>query len=107
MENEPLIQQLADCFAALGSESRLQIVRLLLTVYPGGMIVGQINEKLGIANSTLSHHLEKLKHENLVVVEREGTALRYKANADTLKKLLDFFMSECCTVTQSSEKPCC
>lgn len=112
MEGEVVIQLIADRFAALGSEPRLRIVRLLLSAYPGGMIVGEINEELAIANSTLSHHLEKLKNEDLVTVEREGTALRYRANAETLQELLSFLMSECCTRNQvvplpSSSKPCC
>ena len=51
----------ADMFAALGAESRLRILRLLLSAHPDGMVVGEIQHELGIAASTLSHHLEKLK----------------------------------------------
>ena len=105
------VQKFADCFAAMGSEPRLRILRLLLTCYPSGMIVGEIQQELGIANSTLSHHLEKLKHEDLVVPTREGTAWRYTANAATLKDLLNFFLAECCTrnrvIEPPSETPCC
>ena len=105
------VQKFADCFAAMGSESRLRILRLLLTCYPSGMIVGEIQSELGIPNSTLSHHLEKLKHEQLVVCRREGTAWRYLANAPTLKDLLNFFLAECCTrnrvIEPPSEPPCC
>lgn len=106
-----MVQKYADCFAAMGSEARLRILRLLLSAYPGGMIVGEIQQELGIANSTLSHHLEKLKHEQLVVCRREGTAWRYLANAPTLKDLLNFFLAECCTrnrvVEPPSQTPCC
>lgn len=109
--DQDAVQRYADCFAAMGSESRLRILRLLLTCYPSGMIVGEIQQELGIANSTLSHHLEKLKHENLVVPTREGTAWRYVANAATLKDLLNFFLAECCTrnrvLETPSEPPCC
>jgi len=108
---EITVQKFADCFAAMGSESRLRILRLLLTCYPSGMIVGEIQTELGIANSTLSHHLEKLKNEDLVVAVREGTAWRYTANAATLKDLLNFFLAECCTrnrvVEPPSESTCC
>ena len=99
------MQRYADCFAAMGSESRLRILRLLLTCYPGGLIVGEIQHQLGIAGSTLSHHLEKLKHENLVVCVREGTAWRYSANAPTLKELLNFFLAECCTRDPARQPP--
>jgi ArsR family transcriptional regulator, arsenate/arsenite/antimonite-responsive transcriptional repressor len=87
----------ADMFAALGSEPRLRIVRLLLAAYPEGLIVGDIQAELGIANSTLSHHLEKLKHEGLVGVRRDSNRLWYCAKEDVLEELLAFLFAECCT----------
>jgi ArsR family transcriptional regulator, arsenate/arsenite/antimonite-responsive transcriptional repressor len=87
----------ADMFAALGSESRLRIVRLLLSAYPEGLVVGDIQAELGIANSTLSHHLEKLKNEGLVEVRRDGNRLWYCAKEKVLEDLLSFLFAECCT----------
>jgi DNA-binding transcriptional ArsR family regulator len=83
--------------SAMGTEPRLRIVRLLLSAYPEGLVVGAIGDELEIPNSTLSHHLEKLKNENLVKVRREGTFLWYSANADALQELLGFLYAECCT----------
>jgi len=87
----------ADMFAALGTESRLRILRQLLSAHPEGMVVNEIAQELDLAPSTLSHHLEKLKNEGLVNVEREGTYLRYTANTSTLQELLGFLVTECCT----------
>jgi ArsR family transcriptional regulator, arsenate/arsenite/antimonite-responsive transcriptional repressor len=87
----------ADMFAALGAEPRLRIVRLLLSAHPEGMVVGEIQAELGIAASTLSHHLEKLKNEDLIAVRRESTFLRYTANTRALEELLGFLYAECCT----------
>jgi len=87
----------ADMFAALGSEPRLRIVRLLLSAYPEGLIVGDIQAELGIANSTLSHHLEKLKNEGLVAVRRDSNRLWYCAQESVLEELLSFLFAECCT----------
>ena len=87
----------ADMFAAIGTEPRLRIVRLLLSAHPEGMVVGDIQSELGIPSSTLSHHLEKLKNEELVSVRREGTYLWYSANTDALQQLLAFLYAECCT----------
>jgi len=87
----------ADMFAALGAEPRLRILRLLLAAHPEGMVVGEIQDELGIAASTLSHHLEKLKNEDLIVVRRESTFLRYTANTAVLEELLGFLYAECCT----------
>ena len=87
----------ADMFAALGTESRLQILRLLLTAHPEGLVVGDIQSELGIPASTLSHHLERLKGEGLATVRREGTFLRYSANTAALEELLGFLFAECCS----------
>ena len=87
----------ADMFAALGTECRLQILRLLLSAHPAGLVVGDIQAELGIPASTLSHHLERLKVEGLAVVRREGTFLRYSANTAVLEELLGFLFAECCS----------
>lgn len=87
----------ADMFAAMGTESRLRIIRLLLSAHPDGMVVGEIQAELGISASNLSHHLDKLRNEGLVEASREGTFLRCSANTDTLRELLDFLYAECCT----------
>lgn len=87
----------ADMFAALGAEPRLRIVRLLLSAHPQGMVAGEIQSELEIAASTLSHHLDKLKGEGLVTVTRESTFLRYRADTEALRQLLQFLYAECCT----------
>ncbi|MBC8165408.1 MAG: winged helix-turn-helix transcriptional regulator, partial [Bryobacteraceae bacterium] len=74
-QSEEDIIRYADMFSAMGTEARLRIVRLLLSAHPDGMVVGDIGAELGVAPSTLSHHLEKLKNEDLVRVRREGTYL--------------------------------
>lgn len=91
------IAKYADMFSALGTEPRLRIVRLLLSAHPDGLVVNEIQEELGIPSSTLSHHLDKLKNEGLVEVQRESTFLRYRANASALQGLLSFLYAECCT----------
>ena len=87
----------ADMFSAVGNEARLRIMRLLLTAHPEGLVVSEIQDELGIPNSTLSHHLDKLRTEELVNVSREGTFLRYTANTEALQELLQFLYAECCT----------
>ena len=91
------IARYADMFSAMGTEARLRILRLLLTAHPEGLVVGEIQDELDIPNSTLSHHLDKLRNEHLVRVEREGTFLRYTANTEALQELLQFLYAECCT----------
>ena len=95
--NDDQVARYADMFSALGTEPRLRILQLLLSAHPEGLVVNEIQEELGIPNSTLSHHLDKLKNEELVAVQRESTFLRYTANTEILQELLRFLYSECCT----------
>ena len=96
-QTEARITRYADMFAAMGTEARLRIMRLLLSAHPQGMIVGDIQAELGIPNSTLSHHLEKLRSEGLVKVRRNGSFLWYSADTEALQEILTFLYSECCT----------
>jgi len=91
------IANYADMLAAMGSEARLRVMQLLLSAHPDGMVVGDIGTELEVPPSTLSHHLDKLRNEGLVRVQREGTFLRYTANTKALERLLGFLYAECCT----------
>ncbi|MDQ6701245.1 MAG: metalloregulator ArsR/SmtB family transcription factor [Acidobacteriota bacterium] len=100
MRNKKAAEQVAryaDMFSAMGTEPRLRIMQLLLSAHPEGLVVGDVQAELGIPNSTLSHHLEKLKNEDLVTVRRDGTFLWYTAHTDVLQELLGFLYAECCT----------
>ncbi len=103
MKDDKEIPRYADMLSAMGTEPRLRIMRLLLAAHPGGMVVGEIGEELEIPNSTLSHHLDKLRNEDLVTVRREGTFLRYAANTEALQQLLGFLYAECCTRNRAVE----
>ena len=102
-QNLEQIIRYADMFSAMGTESRLRIMQLLLSAYPDGLVVGEIGNELEIPSSTLSHHLEKLKNEDLVKVRREGTFLWYSANTEVLQELLGFLYAECCTRNEANE----
>ena len=95
--NAEQVTRYADMFAAMGTEPRLRIMQFLLTAHPQGLVAGDIQDELGIPASTLSHHLDKLKNEELVKVRREGTFLWYTANTGALQQLLNFLYAECCT----------
>ena len=102
-QNEPDVARYADMFSAMGTEPRLRIMRLLLSAHPHGMVAGDLGAELDIPASTLSHHLEKLRNEDLVSVRREGTFLWYSAKAEALQELLGFLYAECCTRSKAVE----
>src|ERR1043166_9330659 len=91
------ITRFADMLTAMGTESRLRITQLLLKAHPDELVAGEIQAELGVSASNLSHHLEKLRHEGVINVKREGSFLRYTANTESLQDLLAFLFSECCT----------
>jgi ArsR family transcriptional regulator len=95
--NNERVARYADMFSAMGTEPRLRIMQLLLSAHPEGLVVSEIQDELDIPGSTLSHHLDKLKNEDLVQVERRGTFLRYTANTEALREILQFLYAECCT----------
>lgn len=97
MKESPEVARYADMLAALGTEARLRIVRLLLAAHPDGMPAGEIQAELEIPASTLSHHLEKLRGEGLVTVRRDRQFLWYAANTEVLQELLGFLYAECCS----------
>src|SRR6202171_5375372 len=96
-KNAEQVAKYADMFTAMGTEPRLRIMQLLLSAHPDGLVVGEIQSELGIPSSTLSHHLEKLKNEDLVKVRRDSTFLWYTATTEALEELLGFLYAECCT----------
>ena len=102
LRKRPLIDfaRFADMLSAISAEPRLRIMHMLLAAHPKGMVVGKIQAELGITPSTLSHHLDKLRHEGLVSVKRDSKYLWYSANTAGLEELLGFLFSECCSRNQ-------
>lgn len=83
--------------AALGHEARLSIFRLLVKAGPEGLRVGDIGGHLGLAPSTLAHHLAVLVDAGLVAQERHGREVFNRVDYDAMRNLLAFLSSECCS----------
>ncbi len=88
-------------FLALGQESRLNIFRLIVQRGELGLTPGDIIERLGIPNATLSFHLKELVQANLLLVERQSRNLIYRPNAALVQELSTFLLDNCC-----GGKPC-
>ena len=97
MKSTPDVARLAAQLAAMGTEPRLRIMRLLLAAHPAGLVAGDIAGELGIPGPTLSHHLDKLKQSGLVRARRERQFLWYTAETGVLRQIVDFLYEECCT----------
>ena len=102
-----LLEQNSDCFKALGHPVRLAILRLIVQGHEAGTPAGEIQAAIGIPASTLSHHLACLAESGLVLVEREGTTLRYRAHFDALHRLTDYLWADCCKGGRASAEDCC
>lgn len=90
------IEEAAQGFSAVGSEQRLSVLLTLIRATPEGLAIGQIQERLKIPASTLTHHLRFLAVAKLVVQEKRGREVITRANYDRLKSLADYLLEECC-----------
>ena len=86
----------AFAFAALGQETRLDLLRALLAAGPSGLAAGDIAARLGVPPSTLSFHLRALDQAGLVAATRQGRSLIYAAQMDRLRALVAFLAAACC-----------
>ncbi|KMK66169.1 helix-turn-helix transcriptional regulator [Puniceibacterium sp. IMCC21224] len=86
----------AQSLAALGHDTRLAIFRLLVRAGHGGLNVGEIGQHLGMAASTLAHHLGALVDADLVIQERQGRQIINRVNFDAMQQTVSFLTSECC-----------
>lgn len=89
-------EEAAQGFAAMGSEARLQVLRCLIRAGQDGLSVGEIQDRTGIAPSTLAHHLKFLAGAGVVAQERQGRSVLNRADFTRLEALAGFILSECC-----------
>jgi DNA-binding transcriptional ArsR family regulator len=87
----------AKCLAELGSPTRLAVFRLLVKAGPDGMAVGDLQRRLKIPASTLSHHIARLAWAGLVDQRRDGRRLVCSVRGGVMDALVTFLSAECCT----------
>jgi len=97
------IDLIAARLEALGNPTRLRVYRLLVRAGDGGLSMGQIQERLGIPGSTLSHHCRALATVGLILQERLGTSIRCRTNYPVMKGLIDDLTAECCAESAAPE----
>jgi DNA-binding transcriptional ArsR family regulator len=93
---DPSLEQHALRLKALGHVSRLAILRVLVQGAAQGTSVGDIQARLEIPPSTLSHHLSELTQAGLLKSTRIGTTILYAARYETLRTLTDYLWQDCC-----------
>lgn len=81
---------------SLGSPVRLKLYRALVRAGEEGLPVGALQAKLGIAASTLSHHVRHLKDAGLISQERQATTLICRASYPAMNALVGYLVDECC-----------
>jgi len=91
-----VLEEAAQGFAALGSEARLQVVLTLVKAGPEGLGVGDIQDRTGMAASTLAHHLRFLASAGLVTQEKNGRHVINRADYQQLTALAGYILRECC-----------
>lgn len=97
------VERAAEQLGALGHPARLAILRYVVQGDPEGTPAGEIQAKLEIPASTLSHHLDRLASAGLLQSRREGTFIYYRADYEALRALTDYLWEDCC----KRGKGCC
>ena len=87
----------AQGFSAMGSESRLEVLQVLVRAGNAGLTVGDIQQRTGIPASTLAHHLKFLSAANLILQDKQGRSIINRANFDLLQSLAEYILQECCS----------
>jgi ArsR family transcriptional regulator len=90
------IKDATTAFAALGQDTRLQVLRLLIGAGPQGMAAGEVGARLDVLANTLSANLAVLQRAGLIRSERQGRSIRYFADFDGIGGLISFLMEDCC-----------
>ena len=104
LTEEMALEVAASKFAALGSEQRLNVLRVLVRSGPEGLSIGELGQRAGVTGSTLTHHLRILTHAGLVHQAREGRSIICAAAAyDEVRALSDFLLTQCCADCGNTE----
>jgi len=93
--------------AALGNPIRLAVVRMVVQGDPEGTVVGDLQNKLDIPWSTLSHHLDKLASAGLLRTRPDGKFIYYRADYAALRSLTDYLWEDCCKGGKKGAPGCC
>ncbi|MDJ0388085.1 metalloregulator ArsR/SmtB family transcription factor [Roseomonas sp. E05] len=99
-------KQAAAALGALAHEHRLAAYRLLVEAGPEGLPAGAIAERLGTPSSTLTFHLQQLRHAGLVTQRRLSRQIIYAMAPAAMNALVAYLTENCCGV-QASCTPAC
>ncbi len=97
------IEEVAQGFASIGSEPRLEVLLALVRAGRKGLNVGGIQQRVNIPASTLAHHIRFLAAAGLVEQEKNGREVINRAAFERMQILADFLMHECCIEEGNSE----
>ncbi|MEL6373183.1 MAG: metalloregulator ArsR/SmtB family transcription factor [Pseudomonadota bacterium] len=98
-------EEVAQAFAALGSEPRLSVLLTLVRAGPDGLTVGDIQKRLAVPASTLTHHLRFLTSAGVIAQERDGRMITCRAAYDRIEALAGYLTRECCADQPEADAP--
>ena len=99
------INAAVDSLEGLANDTRLRVFRLLVRAGPDGLSAGEIAERLGALQNTMSSHLHKLSRAGLVASRRDGRHIIYNANFGALSQLILYLMEDCCAGSAELSEP--
>lgn len=105
-------RQALSAFGALSQETRLRLLRLLVSAGPEGIAAGSLAEQVEVSASNVSFHLKELERAGLVAARRDSRSIVYSAEYGVLSNLIRFLMEDCCSgrpeiCAPAIATPCC
>ena len=99
-------RQVLSALSALASETRLDLVRLLVPAGKQGLSAGEIARQLGISASRLSFHLAALEQAGLIASRRESRNVFYAADFAGIGQTFGYLLNDCC-LDHPEVRECC
>ena len=96
MDQASFTETAIEGFASLGQPTRLEALRRLLSVHPESLLAGEIARLCEVPHNTMSNHLSVLARAGLIVADKDGRTVNYRADIAGLRGLIDFLAHDCC-----------
>lgn len=99
-------REVVRALGAIAHAHRLEIYRLLVRQGPKGLPAGSIGERVGLAPSSLTFHLQSLQRAGLIRQARDGRQLFYSADYAAMNGVVGYLTDECCAAVAACATDC-
>ncbi len=88
--------QVVEALSALSQETRLRMVRHLVTKGTEGAPAGEVAKAAGASSSRASFHLNALTQAGLITATRASRSIIYRVDFAAMGGLIAYLIEDCC-----------